>query len=115
MNLVVHSRDYPILDVTVQHTQPVRLRFQGDSFDELPPLVTILHPDGTAHRGPFPPGGVFNAGPHSKHGGPFVCMRGSRDYHTHHLEDAWSNYRGQDGMGIVGILMQLASVWRKGT
>jgi hypothetical protein len=42
-------------------------------------------------------------------------MRGAREYHTHgsHVNDAWASYRQQDGMGIVGILMQLAAVWRR--
>jgi hypothetical protein len=111
--LIVHTRCYPILDVTVRHAKPIRLRFQGDSFDELPPGITILKPDGTPWTDPLP-GGVFNGGPHSAKGGPFICMRGSREYHTHssHVNERWDNYRAQDGMGIVGILMQLASAWR---
>jgi hypothetical protein len=113
-NLIVHSRAFPILDVTILHTKPVRLRFQGDSFDELPPAIAILKPDGTPWINPLP-GSIFNGGPHSVKGGPFICMRGSREYHTHgsHVSDKWDNYRGQDGMGIVGIMMQLAGVWRR--
>ncbi|WP_316213767.1 MULTISPECIES: putative metal-binding protein [unclassified Bradyrhizobium] len=114
LQLIVHSRDYPILDVTVEHTKAVRFRLRGDNFDELPPAIAILKPDGQPWTGPLP-GGVFNAGPHSSQGGPFICMRGAREYHTHssHVNDRWENYRGQDGMGIVGILMQLAGVWRR--
>jgi Predicted metal binding domain len=112
--LTVHTRSYPILDVIIQHTKPLRLRIQGDSFDELPPAIAILKQDGTPWTDPLP-GGVFNGGPHSVKGGPFICMRGAREYHTHgsHVNDAWANYRQQDGMGIVGILMQLAAVWRR--
>ena len=103
-----------MLDVTVEHNKPLRLRFRGDCFDELPPAIAILKPDGSPWADPLP-GGVFNAGPQSVQGGPFICMRGAREYHTHssHLNDKWENYRGQDGMGIVGILMQLAGVWRQ--
>ena len=113
--LIVHSRDYPTLDVTIQHIKPIRLRFQGDSFDELPPAISILRPDGQPWTDPFSGDGTFNGGPHSVKGGPFICMRGSREYHTHssHINDKWDDYRGQDGMGIVGILMQLAGVWRR--
>ena len=112
--LVVHARSYPMLDVTVEHTKPLRLRLQGDSFDELPPAIELLNSDGASWSGPLP-GGIFHAGPHPITGKPFVCMRGAREYHTHssHLADKWDNYRGQDGMGIVGILMQVASVWRR--
>ena len=113
-HLTIHARDYPILDVTVQHTKPIRLRFHGDGFDELPPAIAILKPDGPPWSEALP-GGVFNGGPHSVKGGPFICMRGSREYHTHgsHVNDKWDTYRGQDGMGIYGILMQLAGVWRR--
>jgi hypothetical protein len=115
LGLTVHSRGFPNLDVTINHAKPVRLRFNADSFDDLPPSIEILKPDGSAWAGALPSGGIFNPGPHSVKGGPFVCMRGSREYHTHssHVNDVWDNYRKQDGMGIVGMLMQLASVWRK--
>lgn len=111
---IVHARDYPVLDVTIEHTKPLRLRFRGDGFDELPPAIAILKLDGTPWTDPLP-GGIFNGGPHSVQGGPFICMRGAREYHTHssHVSDKWENYRMQDGMGIVGILMQLAGVWRR--
>lgn len=114
LKVIVYERSYPILDVTIEHSKPLRLRFQGDGFDEMPPAITILKPDGTPWTDPLP-GGVFNGGPHSVKNGPFICMRGSREYHTHdsHMNDNWDNYRGQDGMGIVGILMQLAAVWRR--
>jgi len=84
--LIVNARDYPGLDVTVEYIKP--LRFRGDSFDELPPAIAMLKPDGQPWTDP-PPGGVFNPGPHSSQGGPFVCMRGAREYHTHsgHLND----------------------------
>jgi hypothetical protein len=115
LGLTVHSRVFPILDVTIKHTTPIRLRFHGDSFDELPPSIDILKPDGSAWTGPWAGDGTFNGGAHSVKGGPFICMRGSREYHTHggHTNDAWDNYRKQDGMGIVGILMQLVRVWRR--
>ena len=42
-------------------------------------------------------------------------MRGSREFHTHpsHLNEQWAQYRGQDGMGLIGILMQVATAWRE--
>ena len=29
------------------------------------------------------------------------------------FDESWDNYRGQDGMGLVGILMQLTHAWRQ--
>lgn len=114
--LVVHRREYPLLDVTVVHPTSIRIRMQCDDWDELPPSIALLGPDGSPWKGPLPPGGVFNAGRHPTTGRPFICMRGSREYHTHpgHRNDAWANHRGQDGMNLVGILMQLCAVWRGG-
>jgi hypothetical protein len=42
-------------------------------------------------------------------------MRGSREFHTFagHVSEKWEQYRGQDGMGLTGILVQLAAAWRK--
>lgn len=112
--LTVHSRVYPILDATIQHTTPLRLRLQADSWDEQPPSIHLLNPDGSAWTGTLP-GGVFNPGPHSNGQRNFICMRGSHEYHTHggHLNDCWEQYRGKDGMNLIGILVQLAVAWRK--
>ena len=42
-------------------------------------------------------------------------MRGSRGFHTFpgHVNEKWEQYRGQVGMGLIGILVQLAAAWRK--
>lgn len=113
LRLTVHQREYPILDVTVAHTKSLRLRFQCDDWDDIPPSIKILKDDGSAmDTQEFPAGAIFNPNQ-----GGFVCMRGSREYHGfpgNHTTDAWSNYRGGEGMGLVGTLMQLATVWRKG-
>jgi hypothetical protein len=111
--LQVHSTDFPVLDVTVEHTKPLRLRMRADNWDELPPSVELLRPDGIPLTN-LVPGGIFHAGPHPHTNRPFVCMRGCREYHTHpsHLNEAWEQHRGRDGMGLVGILMQIASGWR---
>ena len=111
--LIVHARAYPILDVTVSHSRPLRVRMRGDDWDDLPPSIDLLNPDGSALTGL--PGGVFHPGPHPGTGRPFVCMRGSREFHTHpnHRNEQWAQYRGQDGMGLIGILMQVATAWRE--
>jgi Predicted metal binding domain len=74
----------------------------------------LLKPDGTQWTDRLP-GGVFNASAHPATGHVFVCMRGIREFHTHpsHVNANWNNYRGQDGMSLVGILMQLAHAWRQ--
>ena len=107
------QRAFPVLDVIVSAGRDVRMRFGADNWDELPPSVELLTPDGKLW-GPLP-GGVFNSGPHPATGKGFVCMRGVREYHTHpsHLGESWASYRGQDGMNLIGILTQLTRAWRK--
>jgi hypothetical protein len=112
--LIVHERTFPVLDATVAHTKSLRLRMQADDWDDFPPSIALLKPDGSPWTDTLP-GGVFSSGAHPSTGRPFICMRGAREYHTHpsHVNERWENFRGQDGMGLVGILMQLSSAWRK--
>jgi len=118
LQLVVHTKQWPVLDVTVAHSKPLRLRFTCDSWNTLAPSIQLQAIDGTPLRA-LPPGmsGIFNPGPHPTTGLPFVCMRGSREYHNHpgHQNDRWDQYRNVDGMNIVGILMQLKDEWQKKT
>jgi hypothetical protein len=112
--LILHQRAFPLLDATIAHNKNIRIRLEANDWNDLPPAIAILDPDGSPWTSQLP-GGVFNGGPHSVSGKPFICMRGSREYHTHsgHVNDTWDNYRGQEGMNLVGILMQLSSEWRK--
>ena len=114
VGLEIHARAFPIFDVTVLHSKPLRLRLNGATWDELPVSVDLLNPDGSYYAGTMP-GDIFHQGPHPRTGRPFVCMRGTLEYHTHssHLGDLWENYRGQDGMNIPGIVMQIGRVWRR--
>jgi Predicted metal binding domain len=111
MDVIVHSREWPILDVTVNHPRPIRFRFTCNNWNEQPPSIALLNPDGARFSGPLP-GGVFNGA-----NGGFVCMVGSREYHNHpsHANDHWANHRDKAGMTIVGIFMMLKDVWRKMT
>jgi hypothetical protein len=113
VGLDIHTRSYPVLDLTVQHTRALRLRLGCDSWDEMPPSVALLNPDGT-FLAPPALGDIFNDN-HPTTGRPFICMRGTREYHTHssHLNDHWDNYRGLNGMNIPGIAMQIARAWRR--
>jgi hypothetical protein len=118
LGIVIHSKEWPILDVTINHSRPIRFRFYCDDWDDSPPSIEILNPDGSPFSGQIPPGGQFHAGPHPRNQRrPFICMRGSREYHTHpsHTNDNWEQYREQDGMNIIGILMQLRTVWLRNT
>jgi hypothetical protein len=109
---------YPIFDIVFNHTRatPLRLRLTCTDWDELPPSIELLDEQGK-HLGTAPPnvGSVFNGSAHPITGRPFVCMRGAREYHTHfsHTSDLWDNYRGQSGMDLAGIALQLWRAWKR--
>lgn len=111
----VNSSTFPILDITADHSRPVRFRFTCDNWDELAPSIEILNPDGSLWPAPLPVGGIFHNGPHPTTGKPFVCMRGSREFHNHpnHLSEKWDTYRPQEGMNLLGIMQQLVNYWRE--
>jgi len=114
LGMILHENEFPVIDATVVHKRPIRFKMTANNFDEEPPSVLILKPDGEVWKDALP-GGVFHSGPHSRTGLPFICMRGALEYHTHesHLGDKWETHRNVDGNGVVGILMQLAEAWRK--
>lgn len=114
--LTLNSRTFPVLDVSINHSRPLRLRMIADNWDDVPPSIELLNPDGSTLSGQIP-GGIFHPGPHPSTGRPFVCMRGTREFHTHpsHLNESWSQYRGMDGMELIGILLQIVDTWRKVT
>ncbi|MES2304296.1 MAG: putative metal-binding protein [Gemmatimonadota bacterium] len=70
--------------------------------------MTTLSPD---------PTGVFNGGAHPATGRPFVCMRGSREYHAHpsHIAELWEGIRRSSAYDLGGILTQLWHAWQKGS
>lgn len=105
---------FPLLDIIIPGRRNLRMQFDCAGWDEQPPAIILLTPDGLPW-GPHLPGGVFNPGPHPLVGQPFICMAGSREYHTHdgHRGDSWASYRGKPGMDLVGILAQLDAAWEK--
>lgn len=113
-NWALNELSFPIIDVTFLGNVPLRMRLSCDNWDEEPPSCGILNADGTPWTGPSK-NGIFNTGKHPNTGRCFICMRGSREYHTHpsHLADRWDNYRGQDGNNLPGLLDQLSRAWRK--
>lgn len=119
-NWQINSKEFPVFDVTIKHTIPIRLRLRCDDWDENPPSIEALAEDGTpwkkseiGKKHKFK-GGVFNA--HGETDPGFICMAGSREYHGapgNHVGDKWENYRGKSGMDLVGIVAQLAHCWRR--
>jgi hypothetical protein len=115
----LHQAAYPILDVSFgfDDRPGLRVRMRCDGWNSYPPSIELLHPDGTPFTAiPPNPTGVFNASAHPATGKPFVCMAGSREYHTHssHLNDHWDNYRTRSSHDLGGLLTQLWNAWRKG-
>ena len=104
----------PILDVTFESDTPLRLRLQCDEWNELPPSVRLLKPDGGEWLSGLP-SPTFHQDKHPTTGLPFICMVGSREYHTHgsHLGDLWVNYKDQTGMNLPGLLDRFNRAWRK--
>jgi hypothetical protein len=115
----IHSGEYPILDVTfgASHSESSqRIRFTCDEWDDLPPSIQFLSPDGEPLSSlKRDPAGIINTSPHPSTGFPFVCTIGSREYHTHssHINDHWSNYKGESGFDLGGIVTKLWRAWKK--
>jgi hypothetical protein len=114
-----HSLDCPIIDCSfmASNRTQLRLRLLCDDWNDLPPSIVLQSPDGTLLRAITPnPTGVFHPGPHPITNLPFVCMRGSREYHTHssHTSDAWGNVRQSSSYSLGGILTQVWNAWLKG-
>lgn len=108
---------YPTLDIVFRDAarKPLRLRLNCTDWNELPPEIELLKEDGS-----YPPeicggGGQFNLNPHPITQRYFVCMIGSREYHTHssHVGDLWENYRSRSAYDLHGIAFQLWRAWCK--
>jgi hypothetical protein len=114
----VFTIEYPTIDVgfSGEGRPDLRVRMICDNWDEQPPSVQLLSMDG-AFLTSLPRGlsGIFNGSLHPLTGRPFVCMRGTREYHTHpsHIGDLWGNYKGKSENSLGGILTQLWHAWRK--
>lgn len=107
---------FPVLDVGFRVANEVRIRIRmlcGQYNDE-PPSIELLNPAGAYLASVTPdPGGVFNVSAHPATGRPFICMRGSREYHIHpsHVADRWDAIRDQYTLGHV--LTQVWRAWRR--
>lgn len=79
------------------------LRLDASRYDAEPYAVSIVDADGRTLPGDRWPANL-NHGEHPVLGRPFICIRGTYEYHTHpsHLSDHWDLYRGR--LGLVDLL-----------
>ncbi len=115
----VHERSFPVLDVSFTDAgrQPLRVRLMCDDWNDTPPAVLLLSPAGDpltalpSQRGDT----IFNGGGHPTTGRPFVCMAGTREYHTHpsHIGELWTNYKNEESFSLGGLLTKLWHGWRR--
>lgn len=118
---IVHSRAFPSLDLSFRSAerQELRIRVGCEDWNDTPPSVDLLSPNGTLTGIPAQRSGstssIFNASSHPRTGRPFVCMVGIREYHDHpsHVRDLWTNYKSLDSYSLGGILMQLWRGWER--
>lgn len=102
---------YPILDVVFNHqrtSRDVGFRFHCEGWDEQPPSLVLFdpkEPDKVLTWDQWPKGG-WNAGVHPRTNGPFLCLPGIREYHTHdsHLDHKWEALRPLHTYGLRYIL-----------
>ena len=117
---VLPSIAFPVIDCsfTASGRTTLRVRLLCDDWNDLPPSVGLHAADGSL-LGALPPNptGVFHQGPHPVTQRPFVCMRGTREYHTHpsHVGDLWENVKNSSSYSLGGILTQLWHAWQKGS
>src|SRR5689334_8392558 len=82
----VKSMNFPVLDVAfaADGRTPLRVRLLCDDWNDRPPSVQLLSPDGDPlTQVARDPAGIFNNSAHPVTGRPFICTPGSREYHTH--------------------------------
>lgn len=116
---ILHSIEFPTIDCTfaAEGRTPLRVRFQCDNWNDSPPSISLHAADGAPLAAlPNNPTGVFNGSAHPTANRPFICMRGSREYHTHpsHVGESWEPLRGQESFRLGGILTQIWNAWSKG-
>lgn len=113
----IFCQEYPFIDVGFSAgKREMRIRMECGDWDELPPSIELLSLSGEYLTIlPRDPSSIFNGSKHHSTGRPFICMVGSREYHTHssHKTDLWSNHKNRPGNDLGGILTKLWSAWLK--
>jgi len=88
------------------------LVLDAERYDGEPVGVLITDADGTVLPGSRWPTGLCQ-GEHPVLHRPFVCVRGTIDYHAHpsHTDDSWDRYRGRIRLAdlVVHLLRRIAS------
>lgn len=118
-NWQIFNRAYPVFDVgfcSSRRSTSIRIRMLCDNFNELPPTIELLTLDGKfLTQVERDPAGIFNSSAHPITGKPFICMKGSREYHTHssHLTDTWESIRDLPGYDLGDILTQVWRAWSR--
>lgn len=113
----VFSREWPLFDIGFRSPggRELRLALTCNDWNELAPSIALLTWNG-GFLGEMPESttGIFHRGGHPVTGRPFVCMAGSREYHTHpsHLDDDWSTRRSNPGYRLGEIVTQIWHAWR---
>lgn len=115
-----HRINFPIIDCEFKSDggTSMRIRMECDDWNSEPPSIHLLSSSGL-HLGPSEiprrKTNVFHQGPHNITKKPFICMRGSKEYHTHpsHISDSWDLVRGKDGYSLSEILTQIWNAWKK--
>jgi hypothetical protein len=116
---VFHGLDFPVIDCSFQSTgrTTLRIRMTCEDWNDLPPAINLHAADGSLLTAPLSnPSNVFHPGPHPATQKLFICMRGSREYHTHpsHVSDPWDALKGKSSYTLGGILTQIWNAWQKG-
>ena len=116
---VLHSLTYPRIDCSfaAEHRTTLRVRFRCDDWNDLPPSVTLHAANGSLLAAPLRnASNVFHPGRHPATNEFFVCMRGTREYHTHssHVTDLWESIKSSSNYSLGGILTQIWHAWEKG-
>ena len=114
----VFAREYPIFDVGFRSAGGVslRIRMECENWSEQPPAIALQNWEG-GHLASAPASstGIFNGSAHRYTGRPFVCMKGSREYHNHesHVSDPWSALSERADYRLGEIATQIWNGWRK--
>ena len=116
---VFHVVAWPVIDCsfTAPKRTTLRVGLHCDDWNDQPPSIELLNADGShLTRNLAIPTNVFNMSAHPATARPFVCMAGSREYHTHpsHITDHWAGYKDRASHDLGGILTQLWHAWGRG-
>ncbi len=88
------------------------LVLEAERYDGEPVGVFVADNDGELLPGSGWPPGLYQ-GEHPVLNRPFVCVRGTIDYHVHpsHTEDSWDRYRGRIRLAdlVVHLLRRIAT------